>query len=210
MKEGSFFNGLYKLKVFMYNMVMMPTFKKFSVEHVARLLNAGGIIVFPTETVYGLGCDATNPGALLKIYKIKQREFGKSFPLLVKDFAMLSAHALATETQKKIIRAAKKPTTFVLKAKNLSPLVTTKQTAAFRITQHPWIRRLFKYFDKPIVATSANISGQKPLQDPREYKEVFGGYASLIDAVVFVGVNRKTKPSRIIDLTKQKPVVIRP
>ena len=70
---------------------------------VVQILNAGGIIVFPTETLYGLGCDATNPSALLKIYKIKNRPLGKSFPLLVKNCKMLADYALMTDTQKKMI-----------------------------------------------------------------------------------------------------------
>jgi len=180
-----------------------------AIKEIVKLLNAGGVIIFPTETLYGLGCDATNPQALLKIYQIKNRPLGKSFPLLVKDFEMLAQYASFNNTQKQIIKSAKVPTNFVLRAKNLSPLVMQKHTAAFRIPKHPWIKKLFRYFDRPLVATSANLSGQPPLADPRKYKEVFGEKASLIDAVVFSGINRKRKGSRIIDLTTKPPRVIR-
>ena len=176
---------------------------------IAQVVKKGGLVIFPTETVYGLGCDATNPLAILKIYKIKGRPAGKAFPILVKDFKMLSEYAIFNKEQKNIMVHVKTPTNFVLKAKNLSPLAMQNRTAAFRISMHPWIKRLFRYLDKPLIATSANFSGQKPLSDPRKYHEVFGEKAELIEAVIFYGINRKKKGSRVIDLTHEKPVILR-
>ncbi|MDP2695725.1 MAG: L-threonylcarbamoyladenylate synthase [bacterium] len=183
--------------------------KKPHIKETVRALNSGGVIIFPTETVYGLGCDATNPAALLKIYQLKNRELGKAFPILVKDFNMLADYAAFNSNQKKIMAAAKAPTTFVLKAKNLSPLVTQNHTAAFRISSHSWIKQLFRNFDRPLVATSVNFAGSKPLSDPRLYSDVFGEKAQLIEEVIFDGVNRRTKSSRIIDITRKEPKVIR-
>lgn len=182
---------------------------KTNFRNIISILNAGGIIIFPTETLYGLGCDATNAKALLKIYQIKNRPLGKSFPLLVKDFKMLGHYALFKNEQKKFMAATARPTNFVLKAKNLSPLVMQNRTAAFRISPHPWIKKLFKSFDRPLVATSLNISKKEPLADPRQYQEVFGKKAGLVDAVVFAGINRKKKGSRIIDLIKKPYQVLR-
>lgn len=178
-------------------------------EQITQVLNAGGVIIFPTETLYGLGCDVTNPQALLKLYKIKQREFGKVFPILVRDFKMLAEYAAFNTEQKKFIQKTKKPTNFVLKAKNLSPLATLKHTAAFRISRGTFVKKLFKTFDKPVVATSANIAKQNPLSDPRGYAQVFGRDADLIDAVVFTGLNKKKKGSRVVDLTKKPYKVLR-
>lgn len=180
-----------------------------NLKQITQILNQGGVIIFPTETLYGLGCDATNPQALLKIYRIKGRELGKAFPILVKDFKMLYQYANLDAERKRIIKSAKTPTNFVLRAKNLSPLVMQKRTAAFRISTHPWVKKLFRHFAKPLVATSANLSGQKPLGDPRKYKEVFGEKAQLIDAVIFAGVNKKKKGSRVVDLTRREPRVLR-
>lgn len=183
---------------------------KTDFDKVAQVLNAGGVMIFPTETLYGLGCDATNPQALLKVYKIKQREFGKSFPILVRDFDMLSEYAIFNPEQKREMRSlAKKSTNFVLKAKNLSPLATKNHTAAFRVSSSPWVKKLFKRFDKPLVATSANITKQKPLSDSRNYTGIFGKRSELIDTVVFAGINRKKSGSRIIDLTKKPYKVLR-
>lgn len=177
---------------------------------VIAVLHSGGVIIFPTETLYGLVCDATNPAALLKIFKIKERPLGKSFPILVKDLAMLSDYAAVNPEQKKFIQRAKEPTNFVLKAKHLSPLLMQERTAAFRISKHPGIKKLFSVFDRPLVATSANLSKKLPLADPRKYQEVFGKQANLIDLVVFAGVNRKKNGSKIIDLTEKPYRVLRP
>ncbi len=178
-------------------------------EEIAQILNAGGVVIYPTETLYGLGCDATNPQALLKLYTIKNREIGKTFPILIRDFQMLADYAALSQEQKKVIQKTKKPTNFVLKAKNLSPLATLKHTAAFRISKGSFVKKLFKNFDKPLVATSANISKQDPIADPRNFQEAFGKNAELIDAVVYAGVNRKKKGSQIIDLTKKPYKIIR-
>lgn len=184
---------------------------KSAIKHqeVAQILNAGGVVIFPTETLYGLGCDATNPQALLKIYQIKNRQIGKAFPILVKDFKMLTEYAHFSPDQKKMMQKSKQPTTFILKAKNLSPLAAVKHTGAFRVAKHSWIKKLFQHFDKPIVATSANISGKDPLRDPAEYKEMFKKAAEMIDAVIHAGINKKTKGSKIVDLTKKPYKVVR-
>lgn len=182
---------------------------KVNTRKAAEIIKKGGLVIFPTETVYGLGCDATNPLALSKIYKIKGRPAGKAFPILVKNFRMLLEYAVFSKEQKKIMAYAKTPTNFVLKAKNLPPLAVQNHAAAFRISTHPWIKHLFRYLDKPLIATSANLSGQKPLSDPRKYKKVFGEKAELIDLVIFDGVNRKKKGSRIVDLIRGKPVILR-
>ncbi len=179
------------------------------IKKIIGILNAGGIVILPTETLYGLVCDAANPQALLKIYQIKGRPPGKSFPLLVKDFKMLAEYANFNQEQRKKILASKTPTNFVLKAKNLSPLAMQNRTAAFRLSTHPLIKKIFKYFYRPLVATSANLAGQEPLSDPRNYREVFGDKAKLIDEAVFVGINRKKKGSRIIDLTVRPFKILR-
>lgn len=183
--------------------------KKIDIKKIISLLNAGGIIIFPTETVYGLGCDAANAQAILKIYQIKGRQLGKSFPLLIKDFQMMTEYAVFNKEQRAYMKKIKSPTSFVLKAKNLSPLIMQNHTAAFRISSHPFAKKLFRYFDRPLVATSANLVGQPPLKDPAKYQEIFGDRASLIDVAVSEGVNKRSKPSRIIDLIKKPYKIIR-
>lgn len=178
-------------------------------EKIAAIIKRGDLIIFPTETLYGLGCDATNSAAIKKIYLAKNRPKGKSFPILIRDFRMLSKYAFFNKEQKQIIANAKKPVNFILKAKNLPRLAIYKGTAAFRISFHVWIKKLFQYLDKPLIATSANLSGKKPLSDPRKYAEMFGQKSKLITAVIFAGVNKKTKGSKIVDLTKKPFATLR-
>lgn len=176
---------------------------------IAKILNGGGVVIFPTETLYGLGCDATNPHALLKIYQIKSRQIGKAFPILVKDFNMLADYAAFSPDQKRAMQRSKQPTTFILKAKNLSPLAAMKHTGAFRIAKNRWTKELFRHFDKPIIATSANPSGKEPLRDPAQYKEMFKKTAEMIDMVIHAGINKKKKGSKIVDLTKKPYKIVR-
>lgn len=184
--------------------------KKNEFQKIEQILNAGGVIIFPTDTLYGLGCDALNPQAILKVYRIKDRPFGKPFPILVKDLEMLLKYAVVNEEKIKKIKSAKKPTTFILKSRrNLSPLVLSGRTGAFRIPKDRWLKQLLKNINRPLVATSANLHKQKPLSDPKKYKEVFGEKAKLIDGVVLGGINRKRKGSMIIDLTVKPYKVLR-
>lgn len=184
-------------------------FNKGDIQKAVSLIKRGGVIIFPTETLYGIGCDATNVEALKKIYKIKNRPSGRKFPLLVKDFKMLLRYAEIDNKQKNAILSVKKPTNFILRAKKLPKFALYKNTGAIRISPHPFIREIFKHFNQPIVATSANLSGKPSLTDPRQYKKVFGKRAYLIDEVFFCGINRKKKGSRIVDLTKTPFEVLR-
>ena len=174
---------------------------KINYRLIAKILENNGVVIMPTETLYGLICDATSSKALKKIYLIKNRPLNKAFPIVVKNLKMLKNWAEINKEQEALILKATKPTNFILKAKNLPLKAMQNKTAAFRITSSNYLQNLFKYFKKPLVATSANLAGEKPLTDPRKYQEVFGKNSKLIDEVVFAGINRKTKGSQIIDLT---------
>jgi len=179
---------------------------------IVEILKNGGVVIFPTETLYGLFCDATNPKAIAKIFKIKGRPAGKAFPILVKDFVMLAKYARVEKEKIKILKKIwfrKRPTTVILPAKNLPKTATMSGMAAFRISSHPLVKKLFRYFSKPSVATSANLSGQLPIKDSRKYREVFGERARLIDGIVFNGINRKRKGSRIVEFVGERLRVIR-
>ena len=123
---------------------------------------AGGTILYPTDTIWGIGCDATNPEAVQKIYQIKQRPDRKSMLVLMNDPAMLSNYLESVpDTALKIIDSAEKPTTIIYQgAKNFALNLPAKDgTIGIRITSDPFCRQLIKHTGKPIVSTSANISG---------------------------------------------------
>ena len=129
-----------------------------------EIILSGGIILYPTDTIWGIGCDATNPVSVDRIYRIKQRADSKSMLVLVDNPAMLEQYLdrvspLALE----ILRKAEKPTTIIYPgARNLAGnLVAQDGTIGIRITSDHFCRKLIEITGKPIVSTSANISGEK-------------------------------------------------
>jgi len=165
------------------------------------VLKAGGLILYPTDTVWGVGCDATDPEAVKKIYSLKQREDSKALICLVANDVMLEKYVESVpEPAWDIIDLAQKPTTIVYdKPKGLAAnLVATDNTIAIRIASDPFCRQLIQRFGKPLVSTSANLA-DKPT--PKSFSEV--------DAAILKGVNyivlleqekRMDNPSAIIKL----------
>ena len=125
----------------------------------------GGIILYPTDTIWGIGCDATNPDAVQKVYQLKQRSDHKSMLVLMNGISMLSRYLdRIPESAKEIIASAVKPTTIIYPgAKNFAPnLLAEDGSIGIRITSDPFCQQLIELTDKPIVSTSANISGKPP------------------------------------------------
>ena len=126
------------------------------------VLNNGGLILYPTDTVWGIGCDATNAGAVAKIYALKKRSDEKSMIVLLAEENEIRKYV--TDPDPKIfdyIKGIHKPTTFIYEggiglAKNMIP---QDGTVAIRISNDTFCKQLIKQFGKPLVSTSANISG---------------------------------------------------
>ncbi len=133
-----------------------------AVEEAVKVLRNGGVILYPTDTVWGLGCDATNPEAVDKIYKIKHREESKSLIMLVDGPDMLARYIkVVPEVAWQIIEINDKPLTIIYPgAEGLAAnAIPEEKTAAFRIPDHQFCQALIRRFGKPIISTSANISG---------------------------------------------------
>jgi L-threonylcarbamoyladenylate synthase len=132
------------------------------IEESLGVLHSGGLILYPTDTVWGLGCDATNAAAVAKIYALKKRQDGKSMIVLLADEKEISKYV--TQPDPKIfdyIKGIHKPTTFIYEggtnlAKNM---IQDDGTVGIRITKDPFCKQLINRFGKPLVSTSANISG---------------------------------------------------
>jgi L-threonylcarbamoyladenylate synthase len=133
------------------------------VERALVILKMGGTLLYPTDTVWGLGCDATDTEAVKRIYRIKQREESKSLIILVSSFNMLKKYIpVIPELLMVVLSEADRPTTVIYNnpvglAKNI---VAQDQTVGIRIIQEPFCAALIEAFGKPIVSTSANISGE--------------------------------------------------
>ncbi len=125
-------------------------------------LQKGGLILYPTDTVWGIGCDATNEEAVAKIFALKNRVDTKAMIILLEDEALLSQYVVDNNVQIfDYIKGIHKPTTVIYQqAKNLAKnLVAADGSVAIRITKDAFCKDLMKDFGKPIVSTSANISG---------------------------------------------------
>ena len=169
---------------------------KKSVLQAVDFLNSGGVVIFPTDTVYGFLALAENKKAVNKIYKIKNRPKSKPLPVFVKDLKMAKELAEINDKQIKILRN-KWPGkyTFVLNKKD------GKGTIALRIPKYKPLNDLLKKINKPLSQTSVNISGQDTLIKIADIEAQFAKQKILL---IDGGNLKKSKPSKIIDLTENK------
>ncbi len=127
------------------------------------ILKTGGIILYPTDTIWGIGCDATNKNAVAKIYEIKKRDAEKSMLILLNNTASLYSYVdVVPEIAFDIIELSEKPMTIILSgAKNLADNLTAEDgSIGIRITKESFTNKLIQKFRKPIVSTSANFTGE--------------------------------------------------
>ncbi|MFL9844355.1 L-threonylcarbamoyladenylate synthase [Flavobacterium rhizosphaerae] len=182
------------------------------VHNAFEAIKAGGIILYPTDTVWGIGCDATNPDAVKKIYDLKMRAESKSMIVLVNsDRLLYQIFNEIPETAFQIMDLTEKPTTFVLdKPRNVSPnLIAPDNTLGVRMVTEPFCYKLMERMKKPLVSTSANISGQPT---PSSFKEIDHHILDGVDYIVNLHHDKiAAKPSAIIKLGNDMTVkVIRP
>ena len=167
-------------------------------------MNEGGVILYPTDTIWGIGCDATNEEAVRRVYQIKQRSDSKAMLVLVDspvkvDFYVQDVPEVAWD----LIEVADKPLTIIYSgARNLaSNLIAEDGSVGIRVTNEEFSKRLCQQFRKAIVSTSANISGRP---SPANYSEITEELKSMVDYVV--GYRQEEmghpKPSSIIKLDK--------
>jgi L-threonylcarbamoyladenylate synthase len=181
-----------------------------SMQEAAHVLGDGGVIGYPTETVYGLGANAYNEDALERIFEIKGRETGKPISILVGNMEMLEeVTAQIPPVAMGLIRGHwPGPLTIIFEASKTCPPILTGDSGKIgvRISPHPIARKLFEVFKKPITSTSANLSGMPSLSDPNEVYRVFRGR---IDLILDVGKTKEEGVSTVIDVTVSPPRVVR-
>ena len=177
----------------------------------ARVLKGGGIIVYPTETVYGLGGNALDEDVVKKIYNIKGREEGKPLIVLVRNLSV--AGQLADLGNYKTVLEKYWPgaLTGVFNATAKFPVgvISKGGTVALRVSPHPFIQRLFEHIDFPLISTSANRSGDKNSLSIAEAKESLGWEFDLVNGVVDLGNLPKAVPSTVVDFTTIPPKILR-
>lgn len=175
---------------------------------VIEVLNNGGIVVCPTDTVYGFLADVENKKAVEKIFKIKKRPRSKPLPIFVRDFKMAEEISEIDDNKKKIFKKYwPGKYTFILKIKKGIKLYgVEKDTVALRIPKYKFLNDLLKKINKPLAQTSVNISGQPTLTKISDIIKQFNKSDILI---IDAGNLKKSKPSKIIDLTKDKIKTLR-
>lgn len=174
------------------------------IKKACQVMREGGVILYPTDTIWGIGCDATNPEAVKRVYEIKQRSDSKALLVLVDspvkvDFYVDEVPDVAWD----LIELSEKPLTIIYSgARNLAPnLLAEDGSVGIRVTKEEFSKRLCQQFRKAIVSTSANISGQP---SPANFSEISDEVKNAVDYIVGVRQDEvgRPKPSSIIKLGK--------
>ena len=174
-----------------------------NIKESVQILKSGGVILYPTDTIWGIGCDATNTKSIEKIYKIKNRPQKKPLILLVNNTKMLSEYVEElTEEIIKILNKNNEPTTIIYpNPKKLPKILTQTNTIAIRVTNDYFCSGIIKKLKKPIISTSANISREK---NPKNFKEINKKIKKMVDYIVNHKIDLNLeKPSRIIKINSE-------
>ncbi len=186
---------------------------KANIEEIIEILKKGGLVIMPTETVYGAFVDATNPKAVEKLNKYKKRPFGKPYSVAVSDQKMAEKYVHLNKTAKNLYKNfLPGPLTVVSKSKGKvsKGVESEEKTLGIRIPDYPFVLEVIKKYKKPLTATSANASYKK---NPYTIKDILGNLSphqkKLIDLIVNAGRLPKNKPSTVVDTTQEESSVIR-
>ncbi len=167
-----------------------------------EILKTGGVILYPTDTIWGLGCDATNQDAVKKVFAIKQREESKSLVTLVSDLDMLARYVeTIPEAALDLIEVNDAPMTIIYpKAIGLANNVVAEDgSVGIRIPMNEFCRQLCFKFRRPIVSTSANISGENP---PKGFKDIDPQIKEAVDYMVHPSMEEKNSTHRASQIIK--------
>jgi tRNA threonylcarbamoyl adenosine modification protein (Sua5/YciO/YrdC/YwlC family) len=178
------------------------------IAQVVEILKQGGVIAYPTDTTYGIGCSILNKKALERIYRIKQRERNKPVSFICADLSEISSYARVSNFAfKSMKRLLPGPYTFVLEASRIVPdlLMTRQKTVGIRVPDNAICLAIVRELGHPIVTTSANLSGDEPLGDPFLVDEELG---SQLDLVVDGGI-LTAEVSSVVSLVGDTPEILR-
>jgi len=178
------------------------------VNKVVKALKGGEMIAYPTDTIYGIGCDLFNRGAIEKVYRIKGKQRNKPMSFICSDLSDISQYAYVQDYAYKIMkRLLPGPYTFVLQATKLVPkIVQTKQkTVGIRVPDNHICIEIIKNLGHPIINTSITHNEDQLFDDPESIEEIYGHQlAYVIDGGIIVAEH-----SSVVDLTGDSPVVLR-
>ena len=180
------------------------------VKKASEVLASGGIIIYPTDTVYGMGCSADNKNAIERIYLIKRQRTDKPFSFVCSDLTHISEYAHVSNAAFKIMKhLIPGPYTFILTATKMKQfpkiLVSKRKTVGIRVPDSPITLAIIKELGHPILSTSVTLENGEIVNDPDRIAENFN---SVVDMIIDGGP-LVSEPSTVIDLTGDEPVVVR-
>ena len=178
------------------------------VSQAVEKLKQGGLIAYPTDTTYGIGCNIFNTRGVKKIYQVKQRDARKPFSFICADLSDVANYAQVSNFAFKIMkRHLPGPYTFVLDATRVVPtsMITRQKTVGIRIPNDEIALSIVRQLGHPLVTTSANLTGESPLHDPAEIEATMG---HMLDLVIDGGI-RYGDPSTIISLIDDRIEILR-
>lgn len=186
----------------------VPTPSSRVIDQAVASLQRGGIIAFPTDTGYALGCDLFNKKAIDRIYSLKKRDTSKPLSFICSDLKELSQFAIVNNKAYRVMRRLLPgPYTFVLPATKLVPklLVSKRSSVGIRVPQHPVCLALVQALRHPIIGTSCSTADGEALQTAGEIKSKLGKF---IDLILDSGAV-PSEPSTVLDFSTPDPVVVR-
>lgn len=170
-------------------------------ESAKAAIESGGLAIYPTDTLYGIGCDAENAEAVARLRKLKGRDSKKPLSIIVSDLEMAESYCSISPKQKNILLSLLPgPYTFILPLKKPLPVSDTPEIG-IRVPEHHFMRAVSKALSKPIVSTSANLSGEKEAADASEVPRAISDGA---DIFIDGGKCRYAQGSTVIDLIRMK------
>jgi tRNA threonylcarbamoyl adenosine modification protein (Sua5/YciO/YrdC/YwlC family) len=180
------------------------------IRRAAEVLSGGGIIIYPTDTVYGLGCSVTDKNAIERIHLVKRQRADKPFSFVCSDLTHISEYAQVSNAAFKIMKhLIPGPYTFILPSGRMKQLpkilLSKRKTVGIRVPDSPVTLALVKELGHPILSTSVTLDDSEPLNDPDLIREHFNNAVDLI----LDGGLLTSEPSTVLDLTGEKPVVVR-
>ncbi|MBA4390210.1 MAG: threonylcarbamoyl-AMP synthase [Syntrophus sp. (in: bacteria)] len=182
--------------------------RKKITELIVKTLNEGGIIAYPTDTHYGMGCDLLNIKAIRKLYAMKRLDNKRALSIICRNLKDVSNYAVMSNFSFEILkRYLPGPYTFVLKANRIIPklLMTDRKEVGIRIPAHPAPVAIAALAERPIINTSAKISGEEAFIDPRHIEKTFKGN---IDVIIDGGIII-SEPSTVVRLVDDVAEVLR-
>lgn len=178
------------------------------INRAVEILKGGGLVVYPTDSRYGLGCDIFRKNAIERIYKLKKRDYHHPASFLFPDLKNLSHYVhISTPNYKILKRCLPGPYTFILEATREIPkiMLTKRRTLGIRIPDDPVVKALTSQLQNPILNSSVPSNSNEEMDDP---EEIEGQYGHMVDLILDAGIIF-SEPSTVFDLTGDEPFLVR-